>query len=325
MAIRENRDRVTFSGLKVWHHQLINFVIAGFFAGIAGSLLTILNRAVFPEFGYWTTSASVVLMCILGGVGVFIGPLVGAAIITLLEHYISLYTYYWQFVLGLLIILFVLFMPGGISGFLKDRFSSRTATKSLRKVSMFLQIKNLQKTFGRLMAVYDVNLNVEEGERLAVIGPNGAGKSTFFNLLSGYYSPDAGEILFKGRNLSRLSADRIVRRGVGRSFQIVNIYPELSVFESVQMTLIAGRRKSFNFFSSAEKMFRKETEEILGKVGLQDLARVPGGLLSHGDKKRLEIGMVLANNSQLILLDEPTAGMAPDERLATMALINESG
>lgn len=173
------------------------------------------------------------------------------------------------------------------------------------------------------MAVYNVNLNVDEGERLAVIGPNGAGKSTFFNLLSGYYSPDAGEILFKGRNLSRLSADKIVRRGVGRSFQIVNIYPELSVFESVQMTLIVGRRKSFNLFSSAEKLFRKETEEILGKVGLQDLARVPGGLLSHGDKKRLEIGMVLANNSQLILLDEPTAGMAPDERLATMALIND--
>jgi branched-chain amino acid transport system ATP-binding protein len=188
---------------------------------------------------------------------------------------------------------------------------------------MFLQIKHLQKTFGRLMAVYDVNLNVEEGERLAVIGPNGAGKSTLFNLLSGYYSPDGGEILFKGRNLSRLPADKIVRRGVGRSFQIVNIYPELSVFESVQMTLIAGRRKAFNLFSPAQKMFRKETEEILGKVGLQDLALVPGGLLSHGDKKRLEIGMVLANNSQLILLDEPTAGMAPDERLATMALINE--
>jgi branched-chain amino acid transport system permease protein len=128
VATRENRDRVTFSGLKVWHHQLINFVIAGFFAGIAGSLLTILNRAVFPEFGYWTTSASVVLMCILGGVGVFIGPLVGAAIITLLEHYISLYTYYWQFVLGLLIILLVLFMPGGISGFFKDRFKQPTVT-----------------------------------------------------------------------------------------------------------------------------------------------------------------------------------------------------
>jgi branched-chain amino acid transport system ATP-binding protein len=188
---------------------------------------------------------------------------------------------------------------------------------------MFLELINVQKTFGRLMAVYDVNLKVAEGERLAVIGPNGAGKSTLFNLLSGYHSPDGGQILFKGENLARLPADRIVRKGVGRSFQIVNIYPELSVFDSIQMTLIASRHKAFNLFSPAQKMFRRETEEILSKVGLQDLSNTPGGLLSHGDKKRLEIGMVLANKAQLILLDEPTAGMAPDERLATMSLINE--
>lgn len=169
----------------------------------------------------------------------------------------------------------------------------------------------------------DVSLDVEEGERLAVIGPNGAGKSTFFNLLSGFHTPDAGEILFKGEDLSRLSADQIVRRGVGRSFQIVNIYPDIPVFESIQMTLIAGFRKSYHLFSSAGRMFRRETEEILAKVGLENLAHVPGAMLSHGDKKRLEVGMVLANKSQLILLDEPTAGMAPDERLATMALIND--
>jgi branched-chain amino acid transport system ATP-binding protein len=188
---------------------------------------------------------------------------------------------------------------------------------------MFLELKKVQKSFGRLMAVYDVNLQVSQGERLAVIGPNGAGKSTLFNLLSGYHSPDGGEILFKGENLARLPADRIVRKGVGRSFQIVNIYPELSVFDSIQMTLIASRRKAFNLFSPAKKMFLRETREILDKVGLQELSATPGGLLSHGDKKRLEIGMVLANRAELILLDEPTAGMAPDERLATMALINE--
>jgi branched-chain amino acid transport system ATP-binding protein len=188
---------------------------------------------------------------------------------------------------------------------------------------MFLELKKVQKSFGRLMAVYDVNLMVSEGERLAVIGPNGAGKSTLFNLLSGYHSPDGGEILFQGENLARLSADQIVRKGVGRSFQIVNIYPELSVFDSIQMTLIASRRRAFNLFSPAKKMFLRETQEILDKVGLQDLSDTLGGLLSHGDKKRLEIGMVLANQAQLILLDEPTAGMAPDERLATMALINE--
>jgi len=126
-AIRENQVRVTFSGIKVWHHTLLNFVIAGFFAGAAGSLLAVLNRSVFPDFGYWTTSAGVVLMCILGGIGVFFGPVVGAAIITLLEHYLSMYTYYWQMILGCLIIILVIFMPGGICGFVQDRAKGKKA------------------------------------------------------------------------------------------------------------------------------------------------------------------------------------------------------
>jgi len=127
VAIRENPERVTFSGLKVWHHLLLNFVIAAFFAGIAGSLLALLNRAVFPEFGYWTISAVAVLMCIFGGLGVFIGPIIGAAIITLLEHYVSVYTFYWQFVLGCLIVVVVLFMPGGVCGFIQDKLRGRRA------------------------------------------------------------------------------------------------------------------------------------------------------------------------------------------------------
>jgi len=188
---------------------------------------------------------------------------------------------------------------------------------------MLLNIKSLSKSFGALMAVSDVNLKVETRERLAVIGPNGAGKSTLFNLLTGYLSPDSGEVLFKGNNLAKLPPDKIVRKGIGRSFQIVNIYPELTVFESIQMTLIASAGRSYNLFSKAKNMFLKETENILEKVGLSDLAHVPGELLSHGDKKRLEIAMILANEAEIILLDEPTAGMAPEERLKTMALINE--
>ncbi len=187
---------------------------------------------------------------------------------------------------------------------------------------MFLRIISLSKSFGALMAVSDVNLDVEPGERLAVIGPNGAGKSTLFNLLTGYLSPDSGEVLFRGKNLAKLPPDKIVRKGIGRSFQIVNIYPELSVFESIQMTLIASARQSFNLLSKAKNMFVKETDEILEKVGLTDLARVPGELLSHGDKKRLEIAMILANKAEIILLDEPTAGMAPEERIETMDLIS---
>jgi branched-chain amino acid transport system permease protein len=133
VAIRENRDRVTFSGLKVWQHLLFNFVIAGFFAGIAGALYAIFNRAVFPDMGYWPTSAAVVLMCILGGVGVFIGPLVGAAIIMLLEHYISMYTYYWQMVLGCLIVALVMFVPSGICGFIHGKMVLGSSKQSEKR------------------------------------------------------------------------------------------------------------------------------------------------------------------------------------------------
>jgi len=188
---------------------------------------------------------------------------------------------------------------------------------------MFLKVMRLSKSFGKLLAVNDVNIEIEEGEQVAIIGPNGAGKTTLFNLLSGYLSPDSGEILFKGKGLTKLSADRIVREGIGRSFQIVNIYPEKTVFESIQMTLLASRRKSYNLFLPAKKMYREDVDKILEKVGLLELAHIPGALLSHGDKKRLEIGMILASEVNLILLDEPTAGMAPEEKLSTMALINE--
>jgi len=188
---------------------------------------------------------------------------------------------------------------------------------------MLLNVEGLSKSFGALTAVRGVNFKVQEKEQVAIIGPNGAGKSTFFNLLTGYFPADSGKVLFNGEDLTRLSSDQIIRRGVGRSFQIVNIYPETSVFESIQMTLLAARRKSYNLFSSAEKMYREDTERILEAVGLVKLADVPGGSLSHGDKKRVEIGMVLALKPKLVLLDEPTAGMAPEERTATMALVKE--
>ncbi|MBI5969019.1 MAG: ABC transporter ATP-binding protein [Deltaproteobacteria bacterium] len=188
---------------------------------------------------------------------------------------------------------------------------------------MLLKVEGLSKSFGALMAVHNVNLEVDEEEQVAIIGPNGAGKTTFFNLLTGYLPKDSGKVLFDGEDLTKLSSDQIIRKRVGRSFQIVNIYPETSVFESIQMTLIASRRKSYDLFSPAKKMYREETERILEAVGLTELKYVPGGSLSHGDKKRVEMGMVLALKPRLVLLDEPTAGMAPEETLATMALVKE--
>ncbi len=188
---------------------------------------------------------------------------------------------------------------------------------------MLLKVEDLNKAFGALKAVHHVNFEVNEEEQVAIIGPNGAGKTTFFNLISGYLPADSGKVLFNGEDLTRLPSDRIIRKGIGRSFQIVNIYPETTVFESIQMTLIAARRRSYDLFSTAKKLFREETERILQAVGLTELTGVAGGSLSHGDKKRLEMGMVLALKPKLILLDEPTAGMAPEETMATMALVKD--
>lgn len=188
---------------------------------------------------------------------------------------------------------------------------------------MLLKIIGLTKSFGALTAVKNINLELEQGERVAIIGPNGAGKTTLFNLLTSYISVDSGKVLFKGEDLTKLKANEIIRRRVGRSFQIVNIYPNISVFESIQVTLFARYRRIYNIFLPARNLYLNETKKILNEVGLGGLANLSAGFLSHGDKKRLEIGMILANGAELVLMDEPTAGMGVEERINTMSLIKE--
>jgi branched-chain amino acid transport system ATP-binding protein len=188
---------------------------------------------------------------------------------------------------------------------------------------MFLKITGLNKSFGALTAVNNVSLGLHQGERVAIIGPNGAGKTTLFNLLTSHISADSGKVIFKGEDLTRLKANEIIRKRVGRSFQIVNIYPNISVFESIQITLFARNRRIYNVFSRAKNLYLEETKKILKEVGLNEFANLPAGFLSHGDKKRLEIGMILANGAELVLLDEPTAGMGVEERISTMSLIKE--
>jgi len=188
---------------------------------------------------------------------------------------------------------------------------------------MILKIIELTKSFGALTAVNHVSLELKQGERVAIIGPNGAGKTTLFNLLTSYISADSGKVLFKGEDLTKLKVNEIIRKRVGRSFQIVNIYPNISVFESIQITLFARNKRIYNIFSPANTLYLEETKNILKEVGLLELADLPAGFLSHGDKKRLEIGMILANGAELVLLDEPTAGMGVEERINTMSLIKE--
>ena len=188
---------------------------------------------------------------------------------------------------------------------------------------MMLEVEGLTKSFGGLLAVNDVSFKIKEKELSAIIGPNGAGKTTLFNLLTGEIRPDSGRIIFNGKDITRLPSHTICRGGVARSFQRLNIFPRLSAFENVQVALFSAQRKSGNLFSRAEKMAREETGEILESVGLYDKQGVRAGLLAHGDQKRLELAIALASQPELLLLDEPTAGMSPKETIEAVELIRK--
>jgi branched-chain amino acid transport system ATP-binding protein len=184
-----------------------------------------------------------------------------------------------------------------------------------------LQIQDIHKTFGDFKAVNGANLSVGEGELVAVIGPNGAGKTTLFNLITGQLKPDRGKITFMNEDISRLPTHQICLKGLARSFQIANIFHRLSVFRNVQVSVLSQKGLSGKLFRPAQKMAVTETNNILESVGLIEKAQFIAGSLSHGDQRMLEIAIALGNEPKMLILDEPTAGMSPEETTATMDLI----
>jgi branched-chain amino acid transport system ATP-binding protein len=184
-----------------------------------------------------------------------------------------------------------------------------------------LRVENLRKSFDDFKAVDGANLAVDRGELVAVIGPNGAGKTTLFNLITGQLKPDCGRITFNGAEISHLPAHAICRKGIARSFQVANIFPRLTVFRNVQVSVLSQKHLSHTLFRPAHRMVVEETDRILESVGLIDKQRSVAGALSHGDKRTLEIAIALGNEPELLILDEPTAGMSPEETAATMGLV----
>jgi len=183
--------------------------------------------------------------------------------------------------------------------------------------------EKLSKAFGGLKAVAQVSFTLHKGEISSIIGPNGAGKTTLFNLLTGHIQPDSGTVYFKEQNITGLPPHRICQSGIGRSFQKTNIFPRLTVFDNVQVALMAWKKKSRHLIRRADSFFRKETEDILDSLGLGDKKEKTAGLLAHGDQRLLEIGITLGTFPALIMLDEPTAGMSPEESYRTMDLIQK--
>ena len=183
-----------------------------------------------------------------------------------------------------------------------------------------LQIRNISKAFGGVKAVQNVSFSLQAGELLALIGPNGAGKSTTFNMVGGQLAPDNGAVLLNGQSITGLPPRTIWRCGVGRTFQIAQTFASLTVAENVQMALLSADRKIFSWWPRAANHRRAEALALLEQVGMTPQADRPCSALAYGDVKRVELAMALAPAPQLLLMDEPTAGMAPGERVALMQL-----
>jgi ABC-type branched-subunit amino acid transport system ATPase component/ABC-type branched-subunit amino acid transport system permease subunit len=356
LAIRENRLRAAAVGLNVKRYELAVFTISAAFAGVAGALFAIYDLQAFPQLMYWTESAHPVVMTLLGGSGTFLGPALGAAVYTGLQNSIGR-TFPAQFdiVLGAIVLGVVLVAPGGLGSALDGirrlaarRSGSRGPAKqdsegdALVRIDVskilairpaksqaerssggtLLRVEGLSKRFGGLKAVDGVSLDVLEGRRHAVIGPNGAGKSTLFNLLTGQIRPDAGKIVFGGVDITGRRPHQLSRFGIGRAFQITNIFPKLTVLQNLQYSMLAHRGDTVRPFGIADRRYRDEAMQLLEAVGLGPAFALQAGLLSHGDQRALELAISLALGTRLLLLDEPTAGMSPYETKRAMELVN---
>ena len=187
-------------------------------------------------------------------------------------------------------------------------------------MSPILSVRNLSRNFGAIKAVDDVSFDLAKGELLALIGPNGAGKSTCFNMLMGQLKPSSGTVQLMGKNIAGMQPRKIWRMGVGRTFQITATYASMTVVENVQMALMSHHKRLYSLTTFAHKLYREEALALLDTVGMADQSERHCAVLAYGDLKRLELAVALANDPILLLMDEPTAGMAPRERIALMQL-----
>lgn len=188
-----------------------------------------------------------------------------------------------------------------------------------------LETEGLCHDFGGLDVLFDVNFEVREGERHALIGPNGAGKTTLFNLITGTYKPSRGEVFFKGKDVTGFKPHQLVRLGMGRSFQITSTFTRLTAFQNIRMGILSKRGVRFNLFRKLDKMrdVTEETDHVLKRINLDGERDIPASMLSYGKHRSLEISMALASDPDLVMLDEPTAGMSKDETHHSVELIRK--
>jgi len=192
-------------------------------------------------------------------------------------------------------------------------------------MSMAISLNEVRKSFGPTEIIRGVNLDIEKGERHAIIGPNGAGKSTLFHLVSGRYTLSGGSVSLNGEEISNLPPYEIYRKGLSRSFQVTNIFPLMSVFENVRCGIMWSKDYKYSFWHlvDRERSLNERTQEVLAEIGLTDRQHVPAGVLTYAEQRALEIGIASAGGADVIMLDEPTAGMSHSETDQAIALIRK--
>ncbi len=356
-GIKESELRMRTSGYNVWLHKFIVFVIAGAFAGVAGVLYAYSSQFISPTVLGVETSFEAMLMVIIGGAGTLSGPVVGAAIVTGLRNYLSVHFENWVIVLGVVYIFVVFFAPRGILGLLPQRLrtasgigqetsavdetkiavqsrESRVITSDVatevettegieRKRVETLRLEGIGKTFGQVRAVHDFSLTAFTGTRRVILGPNGAGKTSLFNLITGVYKPSVGDIYLFGEEVTDSTPHSRARMGLGRTFQVTNLFPTLTVMNNVRLGALGVRSKKYAMHVPVARLddINERCYGLLELAGLWDVRDTQVGNLSYGHQRQLELIVTLASDPKVLLLDEPAAGLSLAESKSMVELI----
>jgi branched-chain amino acid transport system ATP-binding protein len=345
MAIRENQLRATFQGYPVERYKLGVFVISAVVTGLAGALIGFQNYLVSAEAVSVPFSGELLAMVVIGGMRNMLGPALGALFFILFRELFSIWTPNWLLWFGLIFVAFVMYSPGGLVGIwgtLGRRWwpaPEESAAMSKRKIyeglplpgflvpeglkGTVLEVNDISKHFGGIRAITKASLAVGAGEIHALIGPNGAGKTTLFNLISGLFTADGGTIRLNGREIQGAPSNLICHRGLARSFQITNLFRELSIYENLRLSLQAQHGIGFNFWRDIDSypQVHAETAELIKFLGLEGIEQIEGGELSYGGQRLVDLGIALGSKPQVLLLDEPLAGLAAAERERVSNLI----
>ncbi|MBV9907339.1 MAG: ATP-binding cassette domain-containing protein, partial [Hyphomicrobiales bacterium] len=355
-ALRDNPRRASALGHNIHGYKLTAFVVAAAYAGFAGGLLAIMQGFMPPDAFMFDTSGQLVMQTAIGGAGTLFGPLVGAALWLYLSDFLQNALHLgstWKLVLGVVFVLLVCFLRHGIVGAIVDLYGlaighakttesvetsvepvaspapARMTTVTRRPAAertggVILEATGLTKRYGGLTANSDIDFVVNHGEMRGIIGPNGAGKSTFFKMLTCETAPTSGRIVFEGRDITGMSVTDVCQLGLTKSYQINQLFDRLTVRQNVRIAALGKIRGKFklDLFRSLKSVpgLDDHVDHTLALVNLTGRPDTPVSELAYGEKRRLEIGLALATEPSLLLLDEPLAGMSPKERVETVAL-----